>query len=132
MNLGNYENVRVGLVMSFHESETPPSNAYVKVKGIVDAWATEIRLGKAEVQKIVDKALPAPSGRMNEIMDALKPYAHRLTTTETSQTVIVRCRGRLEREAWAEVDTLVRGFGGKWLGTREGLQGKDVHWEIPK
>ncbi len=132
VNLGNYENRRVGLVMSFSAEQTKPEDAYTQVRAIVDGWAADIRFQKGNVDKMVSDALPAPTGKLAQVMDALAPHTHRLLITNAPSVILVKTRGRLDRNTWGEIDTLVRGQGGAWKGTRDGLEGKDVHWEIPK
>ena len=154
INLGNYENIRIGFVESFARSETDPHDAYVKIKAMLDNWihelppirpppkSTETDLNPPIHRDSTPPKLPeAPpirvklvegSAKRNALIDAIAPYAHRVQVTETSTAIIVRTRGQLERETWGDIDTLVRGQGGSWRGTKDGLPGKEVHWEIPK
>lgn len=132
VNLGNYENRRVGLVMSFASEQTKPEDAYAQVRAIVDGWAADIRFQKGNVQSMVNEALPPPTGKTAIVMDALKPYMDRILITDAPSVILIKTRGRMEREKWGELDVIIRAQGGSWKGTRDGLAGKDVHWEIPK
>lgn len=69
---------------------------------------------------------------MNALMDALGVLVSRVIITEREDMLIIRTRGQLERQTWGEINVLIRGQGGVWKGTQEGLPGKEVHWEIPK
>jgi len=154
INIGNYENIRVGLVQSFAEAETKHRDAYLFVLGQVTAWAAElhdkypvepapraappIRRASETMPTKPAQATPStpPSPALNPkraaLMDALGGHASRLIITEREDMIIIRTRGQLERDAWSEVNVLVRGQGGSWRGTKDGLPGKEVHWEIPK
>jgi len=132
INLGNYENVRIGFVESFARSETDPHDAYVKIKAMLDNWVHEFPARKPEQTAPPKAPPPGQSLKMGAVMDALGGHASRLTITEREDMIILRTRGQLERETWGDIDTLVRGQGGSWRGTRDGLLGKEVHWEIPK
>ena len=154
VNIGNYENIRVGLVQSFAEGETKHRDAYLFVLGHVTAWADEIHEKypveppparapptgyKAPVREARPGEVPPPaapavpvSGKRNIIMDAIRPYLDRVTMTETERAFLVRTRGQMERGTWGDLNTIIRAEGGKWIGTREGEDPKNVHWEIPK
>ena len=132
INLGNFENVRIGFVESFARSETDPHDAYVKIRAMLDNWVHELPASKPQETPPIKVKVTEGSAKLNDVMGALAPFAHRLTITERDDMVIVRTRGQLERETWGDVDTLVRGQGGAWRGTKDGLPGKEVHWEIPK
>lgn len=132
INLGNFENIRIGFVESFARSETDPHDAYVKIKAMLDNWVHELPppvLPKAAPPKVTSAEW---SAKAKAAMDALGGHVSRLTITEREDMIILRTRGKLERETWDDIDTLVRGQGGAWRGTRDGLAGKDVHWKIPK
>jgi len=132
INLGNYENIRIGFVESFARSETDPHDAYVKIKAMLDNWIHE--LPPLQEPKAAPSTPPSPTlnPKRATLMDALGGHVSRLIITEREDMVIIRTRGKLERETWGDIDTLVRGQGGSWKGTRDGLPGKEVHWEIPK
>jgi len=132
VNLGNYENIRVGLVQSYSRLETEPNVAYAEVRGIIDGWVADLRFGQGEVKKLVEEALPPPSGKLAQVMDYLKPFTDRLIITESPHAIYLRTRGRMTRDDWSECNSLIRAQGGGWKGTKDGLEGKDVHWEIPK
>ena len=132
INLGNFENIRIGFVESFARSETDPHDAYIKIKAMLDNWVHELPARQPEQTAPPRTAPPGQSPKMGAVMDALGGHASRLTITEREDMIILRTRGKLERETWGDIDTLVRGQGGQWKGTRDGLAGKDVHWEIPK
>ena len=132
INLGNYENIRIGFVESFARSETDPHDAYVKIKAMLDNWIHELpplQEPKAAPPKVTSAEW---SAKAKAAMDALASHISRVIIVEREDMVIIRTRGKLERETWGEIDTLVRGQGGSWKGTRDGLPGKEVHWEIPK
>jgi hypothetical protein len=84
------------------------------------------------VRKMVSDALPAPSGKLEAVMDALKPYLDRLTVTDSPSVIFIKTRGRLDSNTWKEANVIVRAQGGQWRGTKDGLEGREVHWEIPK
>jgi hypothetical protein len=130
--LGNYENIRVGYVKSFALAQEKPDDVYAEVRAKVDGWAADLRFQKDNVKKMVSDALPEPEGKLAQIMDALKPFTDRLTITDSPSMIYIRTRGRMTREDWGECNTLIRAHGGSWRGTKEGLEGKDVHWEITK
>ena len=132
VNLGNYENIRVGYVKSFDHSQEDPDKVYAEVRGIIDGWVADLRFGQQEVKKLVEEALPPPSGKLAQVMDSLKPFTDRLIITESPHAIYVKTRGRMSREDWGEVNALIRAAGGEYKGTKQGLEGKDVHWEIPK
>jgi hypothetical protein len=154
VNIGNYENVTVGFAEGFSRSETDPHDAYVKIKAMLDNWVHELPARKpdpvappqASSRPLVptrqdvyrEQALQrevvreTQSAKLNAVMDALGGHASRLIITEHEDMIILRTRGKLERETWGDIDTLVRGQGGSWRGTKDGLPGKEVHWEIPK
>ncbi len=87
---------------------------------------------QGEVKKLVEEALPAPSGKLAQVMDALKPFTDRLTITESPHAIYVKTRGRMGQKDWGECNVVIRAQGGEYKGTKDGLEGKDVHWEIPK
>ena len=130
--LGNYENIRVGYVKSFALAQEKPDDVYAEVRAKVDGWAADLRFQKDNVKKMVDDALPPPSGKLAQAMDSLKPFTDRLIITESPHAIYVKTRGRMSREDWGEVNALIRAAGGEYKGTKQGLEGKDVHWEIPK
>jgi hypothetical protein len=132
VNVGNYETYRVGYVKSFAFAEEDPDKVYAEVRAKVDGWAEEIRFKKDNVRKMVADALPAPSGKLEAVMDALKPYLDRLIVTDSPSVIFIKTRGRLDSNTWKEANVIVRAQGGQWKGTKDGLEGKDVHWEIPK
>jgi hypothetical protein len=132
INLGNYENIRIGFVESFARSETDPHDAYVKIKAMLDNWVHELPPRQPEQTAPPKTAPPAPTGKLGAVMAALGGHVSRLIITEREDMIILRTRGQLERETWGDIDTLVRGQGGSWRGTKDGLPGKEVHWEIPK
>ena len=129
---GDYENIRIGFVESFARSETDPHDAYVKIKAMLDNWIHELPARQPEGGIPPKPTIPASTGKMGALMGALGGHASRLIITEREDMVIIRTRGKLERETWGDIDTLVRGQGGSWRGTKDGLPGKEVHWEIPK
>lgn len=132
INLGNYENIRIGFVESFARSETDPHDAYVKIKAMLDNWIHELPPIRPPPKSTETLQPPAQSGKMGALMSALGGHASRLTITEREDMIIIRTRGQLERETWNEINVLVRAQGGSWRGTQDGLPGKEVHWEIPK
>jgi len=132
VNLGNYETYRVGYVKSFALAQEDPDKVYAEVRAKVDGWAADIHFQKDNVKKMIDDALPAPTGKTAQVMDALKPFTDRLTVTDGPSVIFIRTRGRMSKEDWGECNVRIRAQGGAFHGTREGLAAKDVHWEIPK
>jgi len=132
VNLGNYESYRIGYVESFALAQEKADDVYARVRAKVDGWAAEIRFAKDNVKKMVDDALPAPTGKTAQVMDALKPYSDRLLITDAQSVILIKTRGRMSHDDWGEVNALIRANGGEYKGTKQGLEGKDVHWEIPK
>lgn len=130
--LGNYENIRVGYVKSFALAQEKPDDVYAEVRAKVDGWAADLRFQKDNVKKMVDDALPAPTGKLAQVMDYLKPFIASLIFTDSPYAIYIKTRGRMSREDWGEINVAIRAQGGEWRGTRDGLEGKDVHWEIPK
>lgn len=39
---GDYENIRIGFVESFHISETEPHDAFVRIRQMLDNWVHEL------------------------------------------------------------------------------------------
>lgn len=132
VNLGNYENRRVGLVMSFSALETKPEDAYTQVRAIVDSWAADIRFLAGNVKKMVSDALPAPTGKTAAVLDTLQPFIDRLTVTDAPSVILIKTRGYMKPDDWKELNVLIRAQGGSWKGTQSGLAKEAVHWEIPK
>jgi len=132
INLGNYENIRIGFVESFARSETDPHDAYVKIKAMLDNWIHELPPVRAPEKPPVKVPVPVGSAKLNALMDALGVNISKVTITETATAIIIRTRGQLYKNTWDEINVLVRGQGGEWRGVRDGLPGKEVHWEIPK
>ena len=118
VNVGNYETYRVGYVKSFSLTEEDPDKVYAEVRAKIDGWAEEIRFRKDNVRKMVSDALPAPTGKLEQVMDALKPYLDRLTVTDSPNVIFIRTRGRLDANTWKEANVIVRAQGGQWRGTR--------------
>ena len=132
VKLRDYETERIGFCGTFQGDQCTPKQAYECVSDIVNKWATEVVFKVQATKRMVENALPGPSGALEKLMDVIRPYADRVIVTENPVALNVRTRGRLEREAWGDLNTLIRGQGGSWKGTKDGVAGKDVHWEIPK
>jgi hypothetical protein len=132
VKLRDYETERISFGATYPGDQCTPKQAYEYVSDIVNKWAVEVVFKVQAIKREVENMLPGPSGKLDKLMDAIKPYADRVTVTESPTTLNVRTRGRLEREAWGDLNTIIRGQGGSWKGTKDGVAGKEVHWEIPK
>lgn len=132
VNLGNYENIRIGLVKSFHDSQTSEDDAYAHVKDTVDEWAMKLKPSKKEIKEMVEKALPTPQPQIGNIPPGLADFAQHLEINETSNHIRIRLTRYVGKPLWDKINGQVKNLGGRWVGERETGDKRDVYWEIPK
>jgi hypothetical protein len=132
INLGNYENIRIGLVMSFGEAWTNPQQGYEKVKEFVDAWYKELKPTIEEIREMVLKALPPPGPTIGNIPPGLAEFSRHLNFTPTERALEIRATEFLGKPTWTKINEAVKAQGGRWIGTQIVGSKGDIHWEIPK